>query len=365
MFQLDPDDEGRLLQETARQFAADVLEPAVRSHESAREVGVNARRLHAEIGFSGLEWPESLGGAGLGPEARALLNEELGAADPGAALALDGLGAALYPLIECGGDAALERFGRPILDEGGARAHLVFAEETALSLSPERATGLVEWVPGDRADLLVVVSSSAAFVIQDGLELEQLRGAGLRAAGAAAIHLSGAPVLAHWELPQPVARARARARIYAASLAVGVLRGVCTFAQAYAQQREAFGRPIAHHQALAFLLTDMQMAVDGARLLVHEAAWRSQARQADRGAAAAAFAETIEAGAFVGPNGVQILGGHGFMQDYPVEKAMRELRSLGILFGGLDSARSDAAVPLFEASGALPLSVGEPEALGA
>ena len=59
-----------------------------------------------------------------------------------------------------------------------------------------------------------------------------------------------------------------------ASLLVGVMRQAAEFSREYAMQREAFGRPIAHHQGLTFLITDMLAAVDGARLLLHEAAWR-------------------------------------------------------------------------------------------
>jgi len=121
-----------------------------------------------------------------------------------------------------------------------------------------------------------------------------------------------------------------------------VLRHACEFSRGYALEREAFGRPIAHHQALAFLITDMRMALDGARLLVHEAAWRLDAGQPDAGAAAAAHAQCLEAARFIGPNGVQILGGHGFMADYPMEKAMREARALGLWLGGLDAAIEDA-----------------------
>src|SRR5207244_12746631 len=63
-------------------------------------------------------------------------------------------------------------------------------------------------------------------------------------------------------------------------------------------------------------------------------------------AAAAAFVDAVEASRFVGSNGVQILGGHGFMRDFPVEKAMRDARALGLLAGGCDAAREDAGAAL-------------------
>jgi alkylation response protein AidB-like acyl-CoA dehydrogenase len=93
----------------------------------------------------------------------------------------------------------------------------------------------------------------------------------------------------------------------------------------------------------------MQMALDGARLLVHEAAWRVDAGLPCEAEAAAAFAQCIEAQRQIGPAGVQILGGHGFMADYPMEKAMRESRALGLWLGGFDRAVEDAGRVLCDA----------------
>jgi alkylation response protein AidB-like acyl-CoA dehydrogenase len=216
--------------------------------------------------------------------------------------------------------------------------------------------GTVPWVPADRIDLLVLLGGERVSVLRDGLSRTPLRGAGLRAAGASELRLAGARVVASWRNASGAARALAHARLYLGSLLLGVLREAAEFSRRYAMQRVAFGRPIAHHQALAFLIVDMRAAVDGARLLLHEAAWH-----ADRGLpfetlAAAAFAEAIEASTFVGPNGIQILGGHGFMQDYPVEKYAREARALGLLLGGVDLAREHAGRALAACTPPLALS---------
>jgi alkylation response protein AidB-like acyl-CoA dehydrogenase len=101
------------------------------------------------------------------------------------------------------------------------------------------------------------------------------------------------------------------------------------------------------------------MALDGARLLVHEAAWRLDANLPAEGAAASALAECIDASRSIGPNGVQILGGHGFMADYPVEKHMREARTLGLLFGGFDSAVEESGQLLCSSDAPLEIGVGE------
>ncbi len=359
MFHLDPGEEYALLVETTRSFSASSLTPHLREAEAARAVQPEVREAFEQIGLAGLELPESMGGVELGSLARVLVNEELGAADPGAALALDPLGPALAALAELGGKEALDRFASPLLAGGGARAVLVDLRDAALEMAGGTVSGVAPWVPADEVALVVGLGDEGAFVVEEGFRLEAVRGAGLRAAGASALHFDGAPIVSDWTDPKAAARARARARIYVSSLLLGVLRAACDFSRAYALERQAFGRPIAHHQALAFMITDMQMALDGARLLVHDAAWRLDAGVPAAGEAAGAFAETLEAARTIGPNGVQILGGHGFMADYPVEKYMREARTLSAWLGGLDAAREDAGRALVEGTGPIPLSHGE------
>ena len=134
-----------------------------------------------------------------------------------------------------------------------------------------------------------------------------------------------------------------------------MLADAAGFSRSYALDRTAFGKPIAHHQALAFLIVDLHIAVERVGLLIEDAARAIDAGD-DRaaGAAAAAFVDAVEASRFVGPNGVQILGGHGFMRDFPVEKAMRDARALGLLAGGYDAAREDAGATL---TATIPLGV--------
>jgi alkylation response protein AidB-like acyl-CoA dehydrogenase len=353
-FGLDPELE--LLRETARRFAEQRLRPHDRDFEAARDVDTATRGAFAEIGLAAIEWPESLGGAGLGAVARALVLEELGADDAGAAIALDPLGPAFYALAECGGEAALQAIAVPLLDRPGARAVLAWNGAGQVVFANGAATGVIPWVPAERVDLLVLLDRDAVAVIDTGIATTPLRGAGLRAAGAAELRLDRAPVLEWWVDPRGASRALARARLHTASLGVGVMRAAYTFSRDYALERVAFGKPIAHHQALAFLIADMAMAVEGCRLLVHEAAARLDRGDDAAEACASAFLEVAEQSLFVTPNAVQILGGHGFMQDYPVEKWMREARTLGLLYGGADAARDDAGTTVVTEAESLALA---------
>lgn len=349
---LKPDEDLQLISETARRFGEEMLAPKMREAEAAGRVDDETRQAFREIGLAGLEWPEEADGAGLGSVARVLVNEELGAADAGAALALDGTGPALYPILEMGGDVAK-------LTSEGQRVLLVSEFDGDLGIDQERVNGTIPWVPASEVDSIVVLAGDRAATIRSGFTIDPLRGAGLRAAGAGELRIVDAQAHDLLEDPAGAARARARARLYVASLLLGIMRAACDFSREYAKERKAFGKPIGHHQALAFLITDMQMALDGSRLLVHDAAWRVDSGLPCESTAASALAECIEASRLIGPSGVQILGGHGFMADYPVEKYMRESRALGLLFGGFDAAVEEAGRQVCQSDAPLELGLGE------
>jgi alkylation response protein AidB-like acyl-CoA dehydrogenase len=355
VFDFGVGEELELLVRTVRGFALDELAPRLRSAEAARGLDAGVHEAYARIGLSGLELPIELGGAGLGPLERVLVNEELAAADAGAALGLDRLGPALYGLLELDEPSALAALVQPVLEAPGARAVLITGRDAQLDIGAHALSGDIAWVPAARVDLLLVLDGDAVIAVRDGVEVEvePIPGAGLRAAGASGLRLRNAKIAACVHDPQRAQRALARARLYVASLLLGVLRQACEYSRRYALERVAFGKPIAHHQALAFLITDMHAAVEGTRLLLHDAAWRAERGLPCAGEAAGAFVEAVEASRLVGPACVQILGGHGFMQDHPVEKYMREARALGLLLGGIDAAKEDAGAQLCQS----PLSV--------
>src|SRR6266545_2494357 len=122
-------------------------------------------------------------------------------------------------------------------------------------------------------------------------------------------------------------------RVTLAALAVGVARGAFEYARDYAKQRETFGRPIAQYQAVAFMLAEMAIEIDAARLMAWEAAWTlDQGKDATRQAALAKqYAD--EAVLFVTDRAVQVLGGHGYIREHPVERWLRNGRGFTTFLG--------------------------------
>ncbi|MBQ0719048.1 MAG: acyl-CoA dehydrogenase family protein [Gammaproteobacteria bacterium] len=347
MFEIDPGEDINLIVDVVQRFSSAVLSEQYRDFEAAKALPATVLNDYAALGLGSLELPEALGGAGLGSRAKIAVLEELGYGDPGATLALDGIGPALYAIAELGGESALNEYILPRLGDPGARIALIWDDggvrkKVGLRRNGDHYIGTEPWIPCQQADLLVILDRQGVSIVDSGFTLKAIKGSGLRAAGAAEVVFDQAPIAMRWDDPAAAARALAKWQLYISALLVGVFRVAADTSREYAMDRVAFGKPIAHHQALAFLIVDMQTAVDSTRLLMQDAACRADAGQPFEAAAASAFAEAVETSMFVTPNALQIFGGQGFMQDLPLEKYMREARTLGLMAGGVDLAREVA-----------------------
>lgn len=335
-------DELKMICDTASSFARAQLSDSMRDHEANRQLPEAVHRDYEELGLHILNLPKAVGGLHLGELARVVVNEELAAVDPGAALALDRISLALEVVAKFDGSEAAEALATACLEDPAFYAQLVVVPDDSCSFDGDSLSINIPWVPTKKVDLVVLLNCKGACVIREGIEISTLRGSGLRAASAVEISLKNAPIAMQWKNSEAASKALASVRLYVASLMLGAMRLGCDFSREYALDREVFGKPVAHHQGVAFIIVEMQMALDAARILVRDAA-----SLADRGddmgqAAAMAFVESVEASKLIGPNAVQLLGGHGFMQDYPMEKVLREVRALGLLAGGVDSAKDDS-----------------------
>ena len=119
------------------------------------------------------------------------------------------------------------------------------------------------------------------------------------------------------------------------ALAVGACQGVLDYVIPYCNERVAFGEPISHRQAVAFMIADMAIELDGMRLLTWRAACRAEQGKSFQRETHLARTLVKEKAMKIGTDGVQLLGGHGFTHEYPVERWYRDLRAIGVVFGGL------------------------------
>jgi alkylation response protein AidB-like acyl-CoA dehydrogenase len=123
-------------------------------------------------------------------------------------------------------------------------------------------------------------------------------------------------------------------RVANAAAAVGVARAAFEYARDYAKEREAFGVKIAQKQAIAFMLAEMGTEIEAMRLLTWQAAWKLDADKDDAGVDAyLASTGAADMAMMVTDRAVQILGGHGYIREHPVEMWMREGRGFATFTG--------------------------------
>src|SRR4051812_9901110 len=324
MISFAPEDDERLLVDSARAFAQQQLRPRLRKHEEQRGVSDDVRRAFHELGLVGMDLPAELGFAGVSLTTRALAEEELAAGDLGACVALDATGPAAEAIRIGGSPGQRKRWLAPFAEDPLRRA--------ALAIDARFVPG------GARAQLLVIDDTvhEGGFTAAEDREV-----VGIAELPPAAVTMGGPG--------EKLAGAGARAAVFRyaaidAARAVGCARAAFEHARRYAEERTAFGKPVGHFQAIAFLLADMAMEIDGARAFTLRAG-----RAVDRGAPdaelrlAQAAVQARDMLAFVTSNAVQILGGAGFVQDHPVEKWMRDARALAARGLTAEDARAFAA----------------------
>jgi hypothetical protein len=185
-------------------------------------------------------------------------------------------------------------------------------------------------------DWLVLVNGEGLWSVLDPTwETLVPRPCGLQACGGIEVHLDGHGC-EQIGGPDQAQLALSEGRLLAGAVLLGAARDAHLAAAKYAQERIAFGRPIAHHQGLAFQLADAATDLDAAQLLL-------EAAPGNPTLVANAHAYAVEVADRVCERSVQALGGHGYLYDHRIEKRMRDVRAVASLYGGVVCSEHDAA----------------------
>jgi alkylation response protein AidB-like acyl-CoA dehydrogenase len=362
LFDVTPDDEQQMFQEACRTFAAAEMRPAALAADEDRETPPELLTQAAELGVNMLGVPEELGGVmqDQSTVTTVLVAEALAHGDMGIAYATLAPGA-VATAIGLWGTAEQEATYLPAFTgEDVPAAALAILEPRPLfdPLKPEtkaRREG-EDWVldgakslvaRAAECELFVIAAEAegvgpALFVVEAGaagLATEPEPAMGLRPAATGRLLIDGVRVPATALLGEgrreDYVDCVDRARIAWSALAVGASQAVLDYVIPYVNERKAFGEPISNRQAVAFGVADIGIETDGMRLATYRAASR-----ADRGedlSRAAALARQLAAdkGMAIGSEGVQLLGGHGFVKEHPVERWYRDLRAAGVMEGAL------------------------------
>jgi alkylation response protein AidB-like acyl-CoA dehydrogenase len=210
----------------------------------------------------------------------------------------------------------------------------------AKSLVPRASDGEVFVVAADLDD--GGPARPALFIVEsktDGLSVEPEPAMGVRAAGTGTLILEGVKLPAGALLgegdPAVYSECIQLGRLGWCAVAVGTGQAVLDYVVPYVNERRAFGEPIADRQAVAFMVANIAIELGGMRLATYRAV--SRVDQGLEFAREATLARRLcaERGIAIGSDGVQLLGGHGYVKEHPVERWFRDLRATGLMEGAL------------------------------
>ncbi|MDQ4143006.1 MAG: acyl-CoA dehydrogenase family protein [Actinomycetota bacterium] len=344
-FDLEPTEEQKALRETLHEFAAEVLRPAARSAESARRVPDEVARQAHEIGITA-PVPEEFGGGGaLDAITYCIAAEELAWGDPGIAYQLFGSGLAAIVLTEAGDEDLKARHLPAFAAAEPPRSFVAVGEKVAAGDLESLVTSIDgDKVSGEKYGVLnaadatvgVVVGrspdgSTAAAVVEPGSAYEIVKPEdklGLEAAPTSVVRFDGAGTALAFG--PGLEKALLWSKLLTAATAVGCARASLEYASQYATEREAFGKAIGAFQAISFKIADMAIEVDAARLSVWRAAWKLDRGEGTLSDVGEAVGQALGTAVLCGDDGVQVLGGHGYIRDHPVEKWFRDAVTLSV-----------------------------------
>lgn len=357
-------EEQQQLRRTVREFAEAEIAPHVMEWDEASRFPSELIPKLAEMGFLGVIFPESYGGAGMGYVEYALIVEELSRVDGSIGIIVAAHNSLCSNhIFKFGSEAQKQKYLAPLAvgkklgcwsltepeagsDAGGTRTVAVKQNSSWLLNGSKTFT-----TNGHYADVCVAMAVTnpekqhhgiSAFIIERGTPGfrpgKKENKLGLRASDTSEVVFTDCRVPAENLLGREgegfvnCLQILDGGRISIASLGLGMAQGAYESALRYAKERKQFGKPIAEFQAIQFKLADMATQIEAARLLTYRAAWL-----ADRAAAAANGARITreasmaklyagEVAVRVANEAVQIHGGYGFIKDYPAEKYYRDVK---------------------------------------
>jgi alkylation response protein AidB-like acyl-CoA dehydrogenase len=362
LFDLTPSDEQQMLTESVRDFGLQRLRKVAQDADAACATPADLLAQAGELGLTMVGVPEQLGGAVEERSAvtSVLMSEALAQGDMGLAVACLAP-AGVSTAISLWGDADQQATYLPeFVGENVPAAALAMLEPRplfdpfALKTKVRRSGdgfvlgGVKALVPRAADSELFVIaaeledSGPALFIVESGtkgISVEAEPAMGIRAAA------TGRLIFDDVALPAAALLGGGEADVYRecvqlgrlgwCAVAVGTGQAVLDYVKTYVNERTAFGEPISNRQAVAFTVANIAIELDGMRLATYRAAGRVDQGLSFSREVALARRLAAERGMAIGSDGVQLLGGHGYVKEHPVERWYRDLRAAGIMEGAL------------------------------
>lgn len=379
MLNFELTDDQKRLKDLAHRFAKDEIVPAAPKYDEAGEFPMPIIHKAYEVGLMNLNIPEEYGGLGLQLVDECLVGEELawGCAGMGASIGLNALAA--LPILLSGSPELKKKYLPRLTEEKQLAAYCVTEPEAGSDVAgmqshARRANG--EYVlsgskcfitNGTYANFYVVFAYTdkekkhkgmSCFIVErewEGVSTGQkLKKMGQRASDTTEIFFDNVKVPKEnlvgsegdgFKIAMMVFD---RSRPGVGAAAVGLAQRAMECAIGYASERKAFGQPIAAFQGVNFMIANMAMKIEAARLLCYKAAWQMDNGQRNTMTASFAKCFASDMAMEVATDAVQVYGGYGFSKEYPVEKLMRDAKVFQLYEGTSQVQRLIIAREIFK-----------------
>ena len=364
MISFELTEEQAVLQNTAREFAEKEMKPVAAKYDEGHEFPWDVMQKAFDVGFLYSSIGEEFGGGGLGALDTVVVSEELARGCAGLFTSIMANSLALTPILLFGTDEQKKEFLPPFTKEMTFAAFNLTEPQAGSDagnmLSTAKKSGDEYILNGTKcfitnggvAKLHVVFANTdkekgtrgmSAFIVPSDLpgvtvgKLEDKMGH--RASNTVEMIFEDVKIPASNLIGKEgigfliAMKTLDKARPSVGAAGVGVARAALEYAIEYAKTREQFGKPIAFFQNTAFKLADIAMEVDAARYLVWKSAWLLDNNQKATREAAMAKAYASDVAMRSSVEALQVLGGYGYMKDYPMEKLVRDAKLLQIYEG--------------------------------
>lgn len=374
-------DEQKQLQDLARKFAKEEVIPKAAHHDKTGEYPKEIATKAWGLGIMNTHIPQEYGGMGLGVLEGCIITEELAYGCTGIATAMEANTLAAAPIIVAGNDAQKKEFLGRLTAEPLFAAYCVTEPGAGSDVSGIRTTakkvgsdyiinGSKMWITNASVanwyfvlaytDPTLKHKGMTGFIVPAdtaGITVGKKEwNLGQRASDTRGITFEDVKVPEAYRLGKEgdgfkiAMSAFDHTRPAVSAGAVGLARRAMDEAVEYAKTRKTFGQPIATYQSISFMIADMAKDIEAARLLVYKAAWTID--QGERNTRFAAFGKAFAADMVmrVTTDAVQVFGGYGYSEEYPVEKLMRDAKIYQIYEGTSQIQRLIIAKEIFERS---------------
>jgi alkylation response protein AidB-like acyl-CoA dehydrogenase len=358
-------EEQLMIKEAARDFANLELLPGVIERDEKQYFPAELRKKMADLGFMGIMVDPKYGGSGMDTVSYVIIMEELSKVEASAGVIVSVNNSLVTWGLEHFANeeqkqkyliplATGEKLGAFALSEPEAGSDATHQRTTAVDMGDYYLlNGIKNWITnGHTADTYLVIAHTHpekghrginAFIVEKGMEGFTVgtkeNKMGIRASDTHSLIFQDVKVPKENRIGDDgfgfkfAMKTLSGGRIGIAAQALGIAQGAYERALQYSKEREAFGKPISHHQAIAFKLSDMKVEIDAARHLIMKAAWdKDQGNNYDLSGAMAKY-YAAEMAMRVTTEAVQIHGGYGYVKEYHVERMMRDAKITQIYEG--------------------------------